>query len=92
VANWGKIGEPLSMLCINLQLVNWMWRGLCINLRKMMDLQQHYNNYTTLLYMRVEPSVWSPPHVKGCCVIVVVLLCRNQTPKFNSFRGRDCMF
>jgi len=45
-----------------------------------MDLQQHYNNYTTLLYMRVEPSVWSPPHVKGCCVIVVVLLCRNQTP------------
>jgi len=32
VANWGKIGEPLSMLCINLQLVHWMWRGLCINL------------------------------------------------------------
>jgi hypothetical protein len=48
----------------------------------MMDLQQHYNNYTTLLYMRVGPSVWSPPHVKGCCVIVVVLLCRNQTPLF----------
>jgi len=29
----------------------------------------------------VELSVWGPPHVRECCVVVVVVLCRNQIPK-----------
>jgi hypothetical protein len=29
----------------------------------------------------VGPNVWGPPHLRGCCAVVVVLLCRNQGPK-----------
>jgi hypothetical protein len=52
--------------------------GPYIESRKMINLQHHYNNCTTPPHMGVEPSVWSPPHVKRCCTVIVVVLYRNQ--------------
>jgi hypothetical protein len=47
----------------------------------MIDLQHHHNNCTTPSHMGMKPSVWSPLHVRRCCAVVVVALCRNQIPK-----------
>jgi hypothetical protein len=50
-------------------------KGALNKIRKMMDLQQHHNNYTTSPHMGVGPSVWSPLPCEGMlcnyCGVVV---------------------
>jgi hypothetical protein len=40
-------------------------------------VQHQYNNYTTIIHMRVGPSMWDPPSCEGllysCCIGVVNL-------------------
>jgi hypothetical protein len=48
--------------------------------RKMIDLQHHHNNCTTLPHMGWGPVCGAHPHVRRCCVVVVVVLSRNQIP------------
>jgi len=67
--------RSFTIICLNLK----EFRQIIIR-GKMMDLQHHHNNYTTPPFIGVGPSVWSPPHVRGCCAIVVPVKCRNQTP------------
>jgi hypothetical protein len=45
----------------------------------MIDLQHHHNNCTTLPHMGWGPVCGAHPHVRRCCVVVVVL-CMNQIP------------
>jgi imidazoleglycerol phosphate synthase glutamine amidotransferase subunit HisH len=47
---------------------------------KMIDLQHHYNNCTTPPHMGWGPVCGVHPHVRGCCAVVVMMLCRNQIP------------
>jgi hypothetical protein len=37
----------------------------------MLNLQHQHNNHTTI------------PHMRGCCVVVVMVLCMNQIPRKN---------
>jgi hypothetical protein len=47
----------------------------------MLNLQHQHNNHTITPHMRVGPSVCGIYHrVKGCCVIVVLVFCKNQIP------------
>jgi hypothetical protein len=36
--------------------------------------QHHHNKCTTPPHTGVGPTHWAPPHVRGCCALVVVLL------------------
>jgi hypothetical protein len=55
----------------------------------MIDLQHHYNNCTTLPHMGWG-SVWGAhSHVRECCAVVVVVLCRNQIPKWRQVNKLD---
>jgi hypothetical protein len=47
-----------------------------------MDLQHHYNNYTTTPHMGWSPVCGAHPHVRSCCTIIVPVKCRNQIPYF----------
>jgi len=59
----------------------WCERSKWISKRwKMIDLQHHPNNCTTPPHMEWGPVCRAQPHVKRCCVVVVVVLCKNQIP------------
>jgi hypothetical protein len=49
--------------------------------RKMIDLQHYQNNCTTPPHIEWGPVCRAHPHVKRCCAVVVVVLCKNQIPK-----------
>jgi hypothetical protein len=65
--------ESLSVITMDIPLMT-IWWG------KMIDLQQHHNKCTTPPHMRWGPVCGAHPHVRGCCALVVVVLCRNQIP------------
>jgi hypothetical protein len=57
--------------------------SFCKKIRKMLNLQHQHNNHTTTPHMRVDPHTGTHSHVRGCCVVVVMVLCMNQIPKNN---------
>lgn len=72
---WGPHMDPtpmclgvVSLLCsVSVRITPLKKMGLISTLHR-------YNNCTTPLHMGVDPTHWAPPHVRGCCVIVVVVL------------------
>jgi hypothetical protein len=58
----------------------------------MLDLQHQYNNCTTIPHMRVGPTYWGPPHVRGCCTVVVLVLYKNQIPEWNPCVGPTSLY
>jgi hypothetical protein len=42
--------------------------------RDLIPTQHYHIKCTTPPHMRVDPTHWIPPHVRGCCTLVVVLL------------------
>jgi hypothetical protein len=53
---------------------------LAIYIWKMIELQHHHNYCTTPLHMGVDPVCGAYPHMRECCAVVVVVLCKNQIP------------
>jgi hypothetical protein len=42
--------------------------------RDLIPTLHRYNNCTTALHMGVDLTHWAPPHVRDCCVIIMVVL------------------
>jgi hypothetical protein len=75
----GLLEHDFTLCFINLMKnvdpIIYIYIYIYIYIWKMLDLQQQYNNCTTISHMRVSPTYWGPPSYEGllcsCCIGVV---------------------